>query len=139
GHEHRCRARGPALPLPARMRSVAALKRADGQALPVNRIDATFARLRAPGRTALIPYVTAGDPSPAVTPPLLHELVRAGGDVLELGVPFSDPRAGGRVVQRSSERALAQGVGLGDVLAIVAAFRTRDAVTPIDLMGYANP
>ena len=107
--------------------------------MPVNRIDATFAKLRAAGRTALIPYVTAGDPSPAVTPPLLHELVRAGADVLELGVPFSDPMADGPVVQRASERALAQGVGLGDVLAIVAAFRTRDAVTPIVLMGYANP
>ena len=121
------------------MRSVAALKRADGQALPVNRIDATFAKLRAAGRTALIPYVTAGDPSPAVTPSLLHALVRAGADVLELGVPFSDPMADGPVVQRASERALAQGVGLADVLAMVAAFRQRDATTPIVLMGYANP
>jgi tryptophan synthase alpha chain len=107
--------------------------------LPVNRIDATFAKLRATGRTALIPYVTAGDPSPAVTPSLLQELVRAGADVLELGVPFSDPMADGPVVQRASERALAQGVGLADVLAMVAAFRKRDATTPIVLMGYANP
>jgi tryptophan synthase alpha chain len=121
------------------MRSVAAVRRADGQALPVNRIDAAFAKLRAAGRTALIPYVTAGDPSPAVTPSLLHALVRAGADVLELGVPFSDPMADGPVVQRASERALAQGVGLADVLAMVAAFRQRDATTPIVLMGYANP
>ena len=120
------------------MRSVA-VRRADGQALPVNRIDATFAKLRAAGRTALIPYVTAGDPSPAVTPSLLHALVRAGADVLELGVPFSDPMADGPVVQRASERALAQGVGLADVLAMVAAFRQRDATTPIVLMGYVNP
>jgi len=115
------------------------VRRADGQALPVNRIDAAFAKLRAAGRTALIPYVTAGDPSPAVTPSLLHALVRAGADVLELGVPFSDPMADGPVVQRASERALAQGVGLADVLAMVAAFRQRDATTPIVLMGYANP
>lgn len=107
--------------------------------MPVNRIDATFARLRAAGRTALIPYVTAGDPSPAVTPSLLHALVGAGADVLELGVPFSDPMADGPVVQRASERALAQGVGLADVLAIVAMFRQRDATTPVVLMGYANP
>ncbi len=80
--------------------------------MPVNRIDATFAKLRAAGRTALIPYVTAGDPSPAVTPPLMHALVRAGADVIELGVPFSDPMADGPVIQRASERALAQGVGL---------------------------
>jgi tryptophan synthase alpha chain len=107
--------------------------------LPVNRIDATFAKLRAAGRTALIPYVTAGDPSLAATPLLLHALVRAGADVLELGVPFSDPMADGPVVQRASERALAQGVGLADVLAIVATFRQRDATTPIVLMGYTNP
>ena len=105
----------------------------------MNRIDATFTRLRASGRTALIPYVTAGDPSPAATTPLLHALVGAGADVLELGVPFSDPMADGPVVQRASERALAQGVGLTDVLAMVAAFRDRDATTPIVLMGYANP
>ncbi len=120
------------------MRSIAALGQADIQAL-ANRIDATFATLRAAGRTALIPYVTAGDPSPAVTPLLLHALVGAGADVLELGVPFSDPMADGPVIQRASERALAQGVGLRDVLTIVAAFRQRDSTTPIVLMGYANP
>jgi len=120
------------------VRSIAALAQADVQAL-ANRIDATFATLRAAGRTALIPYVTAGDPSPALTPSLLHALVGAGADVLELGVPFSDPMADGPVVQRASERALAQGVGLSDVLAIVATFRQRDPTTPVVLMGYANP
>ena len=78
----------------------------------MNRIDATFARLLAAGRTALIPYVTAGDPSPAATLPIMSALVAAGADVIELGVPFSDPMADGPVIQRASERALAQGVGL---------------------------
>jgi tryptophan synthase alpha chain len=105
----------------------------------VNRIDITFAKLRASGRTALIPYVTAGDPSLAATVPLLHALVAAGADVIELGVPFSDPMADGPVIQRASERALAQGVGLNDVIGMVATFRGNDAVTPIVLMGYANP
>jgi tryptophan synthase alpha chain len=104
-----------------------------------NRIDAAFARLRAAGRTALIPYVTAGDPSPAATVPILSALVAAGADVIELGVPFSDPMADGPVIQRASERALAQHVSLADVLHMVAAFRARDASTPIVLMGYANP
>jgi tryptophan synthase alpha chain len=105
----------------------------------MNRIDATFARLRAVGRTALIPYVTAGDPSPAGTLPILQALTAAGADVIELGVPFSDPMADGPVVQRASERALAQRVSLNDVLAMAAAFRSRDAATPVVLMGYANP
>ena len=105
----------------------------------MNRIDATFAKLRASGRTALVPYVTAGDPARELTVPLLHALVAAGADVLELGVPFSDPMADGPVIQRASERALAQGVGLADVLGMAAAFRSRDAATPIVLMGYANP
>src|SRR5947207_15298506 len=105
----------------------------------MNRIDATFAKLRAAGRTALIPYVIAGDPSPATTVPILHALVAAGADVIELGVPFSDPMADGPVIQRASERALAQGVGLDDVIDMVAAFRSHDAATPIVLMGYANP
>jgi tryptophan synthase alpha chain len=105
----------------------------------LNRIDTTFARLRAVGRTALVPYVTAGDPSPAVTVELLHALVAAGADVVELGVPFSDPMADGPVIQRASERALAQGIGLKDVLAMVKEFRSKDAATPIVLMGYANP
>jgi len=121
------------------MRSVATVRQVDIHAPPVNRIDAVFAKLRAAGRTALIPYVTAGDPSAAMTPPLMHALVGAGADAVELGVPFSDPMADGPVVQRASERALAQGVGLSDVLAIVAVFRNRDVTTPVVLMGYANP
>ena len=105
----------------------------------MNRIDATFAKLRAAGRTALIPYVTAGDPSRATTVPLLRALVAVGADVIELGVPFSDPMADGPVIQRASERALAQGVTTRDVLAMVSAFRRDDASTPLVLMGYANP
>ena len=105
----------------------------------MNRIDAAFGRLRAAGRTALIPYVTAGDPSLAAMPAILSALVAAGSDVIELGVPFSDPMADGPVIQRASERALAQGVGLADVLAVTRAFRAADQTTPIVLMGYANP
>lgn len=105
----------------------------------MNRIDAAFAKLRAAGRTALIPYVIAGDPSPATTVPLLHALVSAGADAIELGVPFSDPMADGPVIQRASERALAQGVRLTDVIGMVERFRGEDAATPIVLMGYANP
>ena len=105
----------------------------------MNRIDATFAKLKRAGRTALIPYVTAGDPSPQTTVPLLNALVAAGADAIELGVPFSDPMADGPVIQRASERALAQGVSLADVLEMVARFRSQNAGTPIVLMGYANP
>lgn len=105
----------------------------------MKRIDDAFARQRAAGRTVLIPYVTAGDPSLAAMPAILDALVEAGADLIELGVPFSDPMADGPVVQRASERALAQQVGLGDVIALVAAFRRSNASTPIVLMGYANP
>jgi tryptophan synthase alpha chain len=105
----------------------------------MNRIDAAFDRLRAAGRKALIPYVTVGDPSLAATPGILDALVEAGADIIELGVPFSDPMADGPVVQRASERALAQGVSLRDVLDVVRDFRTRDPRTPIVLMGHANP
>lgn len=105
----------------------------------MNRIDATFAELKAKGRTALIPYVTTGDPSPSATRPIMDALVRAGADIIELGVPFSDPMADGPVIQRASERALAQHVGLSDVLAIVSDFRGGNSATPIVLMGYANP
>lgn len=105
----------------------------------MNRIDATFERQRAAGRTVLIPYVTAGDPSLALTADVMDALVEAGADIIELGVPFSDPMADGPVIQRASERALAQGVGLDDVLELVVDFRTRDAKTPVVLMGYANP
>lgn len=106
-----------------------------------SRIAAAFAR-RAhlpKGRPALIPYVTAGDPSPTVTVPVMHALVAAGADILELGVPFSDPMADGPVIQRASERALALGVGLRHVLAMVREFRQTDTTTPVVLMGYANP
>jgi len=105
----------------------------------MNRIDAAFAELRAAGRTALIPYVTVGDPTPAHTLPILDALVTAGADVIELGVPFSDPMADGPVIQRASERVLAQGVGLAMVLDIVRAFRKGNTATPMVLMGYANP
>ena len=100
----------------------------------MKRIDATFAGLRESVRTALVPYVTAGDPTPASTVPIMHALVRAGADVIELGVPFSDPMADGRVIQRASECALAQGVSLKDVLRIVRTFRETDAKTPVVLM-----
>jgi len=105
----------------------------------LNRIDATFARLKAADRKALIPYVTTGDPSLASTLPIMDAMVDAGADIIELGVPFSDPMADGPVVQRASERALAQGVGLHDVLDVVAQFRARNTITPVVLMGYANP
>jgi len=105
----------------------------------LNRIDATFAQLKAAGRTALIPYVTTGDPSLRATRAILDSLVAAGADVIELGVPFSDPMADGPVIQRAGERALAQGVGLRHVLDLVRDFRVANATTPIVLMGYANP
>ena len=105
----------------------------------MSRIASTFERLRAVRRSALVPFITAGDPVPAQTVPVMHALVKAGADVIELGVPFSDPMADGPVIQRSSERALRQGVTLRDVLAMTAEFRERDAATPVVLMGYANP
>src|SRR4029077_6966058 len=138
GHGDRRRALRPQVPLPSGMRSIATTVNASRRS-DLSRIDLTFSKLRAAGRTALVPYVTAGDPSPAVTVPLLHALVSAGADVIELGVPFSDPMADGPVIQRASERALAQGVALHDVIAMVAAFRSEDAAHPIVLMGYANP
>src|SRR5436190_13643812 len=105
----------------------------------MSRIQARFASLASARRKALIPYITAGDPHPSLTVPLLRGLVEAGADILELGVPFSDPMADGPVVQRSGERALKHGVGLADVLKMVTEFRTSDSATPIVLMGYANP
>jgi tryptophan synthase alpha chain len=105
----------------------------------MSRIAARFESLRETKRKALIPYITAGDPHPALTVPLMRALVEAGADILELGVPFSDPMADGPVIQRSGERALKHGVGLSDVLSIVAQFRKDDGVTPLVLMGYANP
>jgi len=105
----------------------------------MSRIDAAFEKARAKKRAALIPFVTAGDPAPAQTVAVMHGLVAGGADVIELGVPFSDPMADGPVIQRSSERALKHGVSLKDVLAYVAEFRRTDSATPVVLMGYANP
>ena len=105
----------------------------------MSRIPGKFEALRAAKKKALIPYITAGDPSPALTVALLHALAGAGCDIIEIGVPFSDPMADGPAIQRSSERALKQGVGLVDVLGMVREFRSKDAATPIVLMGYANP
>lgn len=105
----------------------------------MSRIDATFAGLRDRGRKALIPYVTAGDPQAETTVDILVAMARAGADVIELGMPFSDPMADGPVIQKASERALARGVGMTQVLAMVRSFRQRDPVTPLVLMGYANP
>ena len=105
----------------------------------MSRIQARFETLRKAGRKALIMFVTAGDPEPALTVPLLHALVESGADILELGVPFSDPMADGPVIQRSSERALKHGMSLSGVLTLVKAFREKDRDTPLVLMGYANP
>lgn len=105
----------------------------------MSRIAQAFARLKSQGRKALIPFITAGDPEPGLTLPLMRALVAGGADIIELGVPFSDPMADGPVIQHANERALARGVGLGQVLAWVSEFRTRDAQTPVVLMGYLNP
>ena len=105
----------------------------------MNRIDRRFSELHSAGRTGLIPFVTAGDPSPDATVAVMHALVAAGADLIELGVPFSDPMADGPVIQHSSERALLRGVGLAQVLEFVAEFRSSDANTPVVLMGYLNP
>jgi tryptophan synthase alpha chain len=105
----------------------------------MSRISDTFAALKKAGRRALIPYVTAGDPNPGITVPLLFELVDAGADILEIGVPFSDPMADGPVIQRAGERALAKGVTLRSVLDMVRTFRAINTKTPVVLMGYANP
>ena len=105
----------------------------------MSRIASTFETLRRDGRKALIPFVTAGDPTPASAVPLMHALVAGGADVIELGVPFSDPMADGPVIQRSSERALKHGVSLRDVIGYVAEFRKTNAATPVVMFGYANP
>lgn len=104
-----------------------------------SRIDARFAALKAAGRTALMPFITAGDPLPEALPELLHALVAGGADMIELGMPFSDPMADGPVIQHADERALARGVTVAGVLAAVRAFRARDRETPIVFMGYLNP
>ncbi len=105
----------------------------------MSRIQTVFAELALKNRKALIPFVTVGDPTLVITTPLMHTLVAAGVDVIELGVPFSDPMADGPVIQRASERALKNNVGLRDVLACVADFRRTNQTTPVVLMGYANP
>lgn len=105
----------------------------------VSRIAATFSALKASHKQALIPFITAGDPDRDTTVALMQALVEAGADILELGVPFSDPMADGPVIQRASERALAKGISLRDVLAMVAEFRRTNTTTPVVLMGYLNP
>ncbi len=105
----------------------------------MSRIQSVFATLKRQGKTALIPYITAGDPHPKFTVSLMHTLVKNGADMIELGVPFSDPMADGPVIQRASERALLHKVGLTAVLEMVKTFRETDQNTPIILMGYANP
>ncbi len=105
----------------------------------MSRIAGRFAELKAVGRKALIMFVTAGDPAPSLTVPLMHALAESGADILEIGVPFSDPMADGPVIQRASERALKHGVGLSDVLHSVSSFRKQNSKTPVVLMGYANP
>jgi tryptophan synthase alpha chain len=105
----------------------------------MSRIEATFQQLKATGRKALIPYVTAGFPFADVTPELMHAMVAAGADVIELGVPFSDPSADGPVIQKAGDKALAFGIGTSHVIDMVKAFRQTNTTTPVVLMGYANP
>lgn len=105
----------------------------------MSRIEKTLGALKAQNRKALIPFVTAGFPYADITPELMHGMVDAGADVIELGVPFSDPSADGPVIQKAGDRALSFGIGLVQVLAMVKTFRERNATTPVVLMGYANP
>ena len=105
----------------------------------MSRIQATLSALKAQGRKALIPYVTAGDPFADTTPQIMLALAEGGADIIELGVPFSDPMADGPVIQKASERALARGIGAPQVLAMVREFRKSNGTTPVVLMGYANP
>lgn len=105
----------------------------------MSRIASTFSTLKSQGRKALIPYVTAGFPFADVTPELMHAMVAGGADVIELGVPFSDPSADGPVIQKAGDKALSFGTGLAQVLDMVRQFRAKDSATPVVLMGYANP
>ncbi len=105
----------------------------------MSRIEPTLAALKAEGRKALIPYITAGFPFPDITVELMHGMAEAGADIIELGVPFSDPSADGPVIQKAGDRALAAGIGLAQVLGMVSRFRERNQKTPVVLMGYANP
>ncbi len=105
----------------------------------MSRIPACFASLKSQGRQALIPYIVAGDPEPGITVAIMHAMVEAGVDIIELGVPFSDPMADGPVITKAHERALHHDVSLRDVLKMVREFRLKDAITPVVLMGYLNP
>ena len=105
----------------------------------MNRIDQKLEQLKASSKKMLSPYITAGDPEPGMTVAIMHALVKAGADILELGIPFSDPMAEGPVIQAAMERALAHGVHCDDVLSMVEEFRLQDALTPVVLMGYLNP
>ncbi len=105
----------------------------------MSRIKSVFATLKAQNKKALIPFITAGDPNPNLCVPLMHALAKNGADIIELGVPFSDPMADGPVIQRASERALKHNVSLKQVLSFVAEFRKTNTTTPVVLMGYANP
>ena len=105
----------------------------------MSRLQITFEKLKHHNRKALIPFITAGDPDPKLTVQLMHTLVEAGADIVELGVPFSDPMADGPTIQRASERALKHHVSLRDVFGMVAEFRKKDNTTPLVLMGYGNP
>ncbi len=105
----------------------------------MNRIDVCFSKLAASKSAALIPFITAGDPLPEATVAVMHALVGAGADLIELGMPFSDPMADGPVIQHADERALRRHVGIADILGWVRTFRERDAGTPVVLMGYLNP
>ena len=107
--------------------------------MTIERIATAFSKARASSRAALIPYIAAGNPLPESTVPLMHGLVKAGADIIELGIPFSDPMADGPIIQKAAEHAIAQGVGLSSVLSMVNEFRQTDTETPIVLMGYANP
>jgi tryptophan synthase alpha chain len=109
------------------------------KSVTTERISRAFEKAKAASRAALIPYIAAGNPLADSTVPLMHALVDAGADVIELGIPFSDPMADGPIIQRAAEHAISQGVGLAAVLKMVEQFRTQDKETPIVLMGYANP
>jgi len=105
----------------------------------MSRLETIFTDFKKTGRKALIPFITAGDPNPEFTVPMMHAMVEAGADIIELGVPFSDPMADGPVIQRASERALAHKMSLRRTLEIAAEFRQTNKTTPVVLMGYANP
>lgn len=105
----------------------------------MSRIEGVFSQLKAVGKKGLIPFITAGDPDASATLEIMHALVESGADMIELGIPFSDPMADGPVIQRASERALANGMNLRGCLEIVAQFRTTNTQTPVIFMGYANP